>query len=359
VNMQLRPMLLVPVVIAAVTLLAAEKIDPAQMMFEAARKKEVVDGDLNTAIQQYKTIASKYAGDRAVAANALIRMADCYQKLGDAESQKIYERVLRDYGDQKEAVAVARARLGRNGSARETGILARQVWAGSEVYTNGRPSPDGRYLPFVRDGRLSLHDLITGENRVLASEHDCAAESPVFTPDGKRIVYFWYTRAADKKELKIMTLDSSNVRAFPYDFVPAAVTPDSQVAAGLFYRDKEFVQIALVNLSTGRLTVLKSVDWRRPEIGNFSPDGRYLVYSLKERQDSQDQECIRSPWMDPRKPSSFPNMALIEVRSSHPTVRVLSLPATAQAGGTSGLFAWRAEKPWMLPNWLRPIWVRC
>jgi Tol biopolymer transport system component len=142
----------------------------------------------------------------------------------------------------------------------------------------------------VRDGRLSLHDLITGENRVLASEHDCAAESPVFTPDGKRIAYFCYTRAADKKELKIMTLDGSNIRAFPYDFVPAAVTPDSQVAAGLYYRDKEFFQIALVNLSTGKLTVLKSLDWRRPEIGNFSPDGRYLVYSLKERQDSQDQE---------------------------------------------------------------------
>ena len=51
--MQLRPMLLVPVVIAAITLLAAEKIDPAQVMFEAAKKKEVVDGDLNTAIQQY------------------------------------------------------------------------------------------------------------------------------------------------------------------------------------------------------------------------------------------------------------------------------------------------------------------
>ena len=40
-----------------------------------------------------------------------MRMAECYQKLGDAESRKIYEQVVKDYADQKEAVTLARARL--------------------------------------------------------------------------------------------------------------------------------------------------------------------------------------------------------------------------------------------------------
>jgi hypothetical protein len=170
--MQPRPMLLVPVVIAAVTLLAAEKIDPAQVMFEAAKKKEVVDGDLNAAIQQYKAIASKYAGDRAVAANALIRMADCYQKLGDAESQKIYERVLRDYGDQKEAVAVARARLGRNAASTESGVTVRQLWAGDDVNLGGSSSPDGRYFVYTdwKSENLAVRDLKSGENRFLTRD---------------------------------------------------------------------------------------------------------------------------------------------------------------------------------------------
>ena len=52
------------------------------------------------------------SGNRAVAAQALVRMAECYQKLGDSESRKIYEQIVRDYTDQKDAVTVAKAHLG-------------------------------------------------------------------------------------------------------------------------------------------------------------------------------------------------------------------------------------------------------
>jgi Tol biopolymer transport system component len=287
-------MLLVPVVIAAVTLLAAEKIDPAQVMFEAAKKKEVVDGDLNTAIQQYKAIASKYAGDRAVAANALIRMADCYEKLGDAESQKIYERVLRDYGDQKEAVTLARARLGRNAPVREAGITARQVWSG-DILSANRPSPDGRYLACVNwpaGGNLALHDLVTGENRDLTHEgsRNSFAESPVFTPDGKQILYAWYDSLGGKWELRIIHSDGSNPRTVLHESAyPGPVSPDGNLAAVLVERNNA-QQLAVANLATGKLTVLKSVSWRKPQIGNFSPDGRYLVYSLLVAQNSHDRD---------------------------------------------------------------------
>ena len=39
-------------------------------------------------------------------------MAECYQKLGDKESQKLYERIARDFADQKDAAAEARSRAG-------------------------------------------------------------------------------------------------------------------------------------------------------------------------------------------------------------------------------------------------------
>jgi hypothetical protein len=35
-----------------------------------------------------------------MAAKALIRMAECYQRLGDAQARKVYERVLVEYADQ-------------------------------------------------------------------------------------------------------------------------------------------------------------------------------------------------------------------------------------------------------------------
>src|SRR5438876_55191 len=70
---------------------------------QAAIRTETVDGDLNGAIKRYESIVSKYNSDHAVAATALVHMAECYQKLGDAESQKIYARIVREFADQKEA----------------------------------------------------------------------------------------------------------------------------------------------------------------------------------------------------------------------------------------------------------------
>src|SRR6266568_2340337 len=86
-------------------LLAApqKKTDP-EVSLQAAIQTETVDGDLNGAIKQFAAIVAKYKNDRAVTAMALVHMAECYQKLGDAQSHKIYEQVVREYADQKDAV---------------------------------------------------------------------------------------------------------------------------------------------------------------------------------------------------------------------------------------------------------------
>jgi Tol biopolymer transport system component len=84
----------------------------AAAQFEAATKKEMVDGDLAAAIQLYRKLAE--GSDRAVAAKALMRMGQCYEKLGTAqaaESRKAYERLVRDFADQREVAEQARARL--------------------------------------------------------------------------------------------------------------------------------------------------------------------------------------------------------------------------------------------------------
>ena len=72
-------------------------------LFQKALVKERTEGNIAEAIKIYQTIVQKYGADRKLAAKALIQMAECYQKLGDAESKKIYERLLRDYADQKDA----------------------------------------------------------------------------------------------------------------------------------------------------------------------------------------------------------------------------------------------------------------
>src|SRR6266568_9109508 len=95
-------------------LLATAQKTPESML-GAALHREEVQGDLKGAIAAYQKVVAAPGVSRKTAAEALVRMGQCYEKLGDAESRKAYERVVLEYADQKEAVAMARARLGRGG----------------------------------------------------------------------------------------------------------------------------------------------------------------------------------------------------------------------------------------------------
>src|SRR5262249_38644233 len=105
----------------------------------AAMETETIKGDLSSAIKQYSAVVAKFKSDRAVTAVALVRMAECYQKMGDAQARKIYEQVVKDYADQTDAVAEARMHLGGSDtrSGRQTNTL---VWSGDD---EGTISPDG------------------------------------------------------------------------------------------------------------------------------------------------------------------------------------------------------------------------
>jgi len=272
-------------ILAAVLSAGAQKTDDAERLLKAAMNTELVDGNLQAAIEQYRKVAQ--SGHRGVAAQALIHMAECYQKLGDAESRKIYERVLREYADQKEAAAIARARLGRNGASRETGVVVRQVWAGDGVNLGGRPSPDGRYFVFAdwKSEDLVVRDLKSGENRFLTrhapSGRDVGARFPIFSPDGKQVAYQWHDNGLS---LRVIGVDGSRMRVLMSNvstqFLPVSFSPDGKQIACLLAEDGGTSKIALISAVDGSATQLKSNGWRRPRIGGFSPDGRFLVYSL-------------------------------------------------------------------------------
>src|SRR5215469_9924408 len=104
-----------PIAIAAifaVALTAAANDKKASELIQAAQAKETIQGDLKGAIASYGQAVQEAGANRGLAAMALVRMAECYQKMGDTEARKIFEQVVRDYGDQKDAAAEARARLG-------------------------------------------------------------------------------------------------------------------------------------------------------------------------------------------------------------------------------------------------------
>ena len=75
----------------------------------------------------------------------LVRMADCYQKLGDAQARQIFEQVVRDYADQKDAVAIARTRLTALAQQSPSARIQR-----GDSSSTGRPAV---HMRCPRDGR--------------------------------------------------------------------------------------------------------------------------------------------------------------------------------------------------------------
>ena len=300
--MQTRLMCVICGLVAAVALVAADQNDAARTMLEAARKKEVVDGDLNGAIRQYKAIADKYKSDRAVAADALVRMAAAYEKLGDVEAQKIYQRLLRDYGDQKDAVAIARARLAApDGAAISGGVALRKLWTSlpGEFFFGGL-SPDGRYLTYSSrfNTAVILRDLVTGADRPLTSGDAHGTFGSAISMDGKEVAFDWCT--PETCELWISPLQGAGLPSSRSVFANEEVlsirphdwSPDGRRIAVSLQRKDRTAQIGWVSVADRSLRVVKSVDWRGPIRMFFSPDGRDIAFDLPASDTTDDRDVF-------------------------------------------------------------------
>ena len=158
----------------------------AEVALRAAIETETVKGDVNSAIEQYRKLAD--GGNRVIAAQALVHMAAAYQRMGNAEAERIYDRVIRDFADQAATIATARERL-RALRTPDRGTLSqmtRQVWTGEGVDGSGSPTLDGRYLSFQEaSGDLALRDLVASTTRRLTDTGGWAASGD-YSDTGRR-----------------------------------------------------------------------------------------------------------------------------------------------------------------------------
>jgi Tol biopolymer transport system component len=282
------------VVAVGVSLVTAQ--NTAATMIEAARKTAVVDGDLEGAIKQYEAIVEAYAKtDRAAAATALVRMAGEYQKLGRvAESQATFERVVRDFSDQSEAVSEARARLASAQSpATQRRQTARRIWAG-KGFGPDVPSADDRYSSFVGpSGDVVVRDLRTGVDRRLTEGADWFSEymgTARISPDDRLVAYDWYIHKEDAVELRVASLSpGERVRSrtvFRAETAAGAYMsawmPDGRRLLVLRQQPGRTWQIGIVTIENGSYRSLKSLEWRKPNVLSPSPDGRVIAYDVPE-----------------------------------------------------------------------------
>jgi Tol biopolymer transport system component len=277
---------------------AAAQGDSGRVAFEAARKIESVDGDLRAAIEQYKAIAA--GSDRSLAAQALLRLAGCYRKLGSAEAQTVYERVVREFPDVAEVAALARAHLdGPTEAQVGPSLTLRKVWEGD---ISGTISRDGRRLSYNdwAKGQVAVRDLVEGTSRPVTASDYNAFESAI-SKDGTAVAYTWIN-ATGGVELRMTSADGKGLAASrrllggeggeDLDWIsPMDWSPDGRLIVVTVRRRDRTTQVAIVRVPEGRLTVLKSVDWRGPTRIFFSPDGRYLGFDLPVN-DSADQRDV-------------------------------------------------------------------
>jgi Tol biopolymer transport system component len=253
----------------------------------AAIELEEVKGDIKGAIEQYRKLAD--TADRAVAAQALLRLAAAYQAVGDVQARSAYERIVNDFSDQRAALALARERLSRMPQppqARAEGRVDEVVWSGRGVTMDVWPLPDGRSVAHwdLPTGNLALRELATGRTRLLTS--DAAGENfyerPVVSPSGTRIaVRYGQDGAEPGSAIRLVSIDGQRNEVLlrdAHEHWLVAWSPDEQYLAAERWPGDGTVTFVLISTTDGRVRQITTPPGGGL-LGGFSRDGRYIVYT--------------------------------------------------------------------------------
>jgi hypothetical protein len=287
----------------------------ANELLEAALTRETIQGDLPGAIVLYEQAVKEAGSNRALAAKAQLRLAAAYQKQGSAQAGTIYERVARDYSDQKEAAAEARSRLAAMGTSLSgagqaetialnvsnagTPTTLRQITlfdrSGKVLRTVGDPgppgtmalSPDGQRVALVRNGAIRVYYPPEAAGAFIPLTNGPVDNQPTWSADGKRIAF--ERRASNgsaNSRLGIYSIPSDGGQE---EFV----APVTDITLVSWSYDGRFMTYQRTGANTGAdVWALPLFGDRQPfpvlatsapEMGmRFSPDGRYISYRLTE-----------------------------------------------------------------------------
>ncbi|MCP5109382.1 MAG: tetratricopeptide repeat protein, partial [bacterium] len=237
------PALLVTVLVVALPVIGQS--DNPEVLFEAAKKKKVVDGDLNAAIALYQDVVEKAGANRSLAASALVQLGECYERLGDTEARKAYERIVSEYSDQREQVMTAQAKLATMGAGNQqsAGVTIRKLEA--TKVTSWNVSADGRYLGATdyETGNAAIVDLVAGKHWNVTdygnwSNENGYIDQSVISRDGKRIAFWHYKYSAVEGNLRVVGADGKGERVLLKgdDFnrgwgIPTDWSPDGKYVA--------------------------------------------------------------------------------------------------------------------------------
>jgi Tol biopolymer transport system component len=173
----------------------------AEQLYQSGIYKEDVEGKLEEAIAIYQEIIKTYPQNNPVAAKALFHMGLCYEKLGNQEARKAYERLIADYPGQKEEVALAKERLAKLmkialPASRKPNFRKIRTPFSIPQWSGSRLSPDGKILAFGSQNVIWTVPIpgrvdpdLAGEPKELPGAADVLGDGLSWSGDGKWIAF--------------------------------------------------------------------------------------------------------------------------------------------------------------------------
>ena len=290
--------------------------ESAEEAFEKALYYEDVQGDLQKAIGLYDQILKQFPENREIAAKAQLHIGLCYEKIGLKDAEGAYLRVIENFPEQTDEVAMARDRL--TGIERSLAKLERQPkFRKIEIASkpqNGVLSPDGKKLAFISDGAVWVVPLhgkvdsdIAGEPVRLTDVEGIWDNGSLmaWSADGKWIAV--NSSADDKDTVHVIPVAGGEPRvvqapnrgghAWSYRL---SLSPDGQkvavsaLALGTRQEVPESHNRYIYTIPTAG-GAPKQVSSSQGRLPSFSPDGEFIVYAgFRVRDDSpENKERLR------------------------------------------------------------------
>ena len=171
---------------------------------------------------------------------------------------------------------------------------ARRIEFAIAPWTIGRPSLDGRILPFVdrRNGGLAVMHVDSGGARTphQRSRHSHPARRRLGGVRGRiRVAYEWLGDAMEDQELRVIDLATRHVTAlwhtprYDTEVIPTAWSRDGTQIAGVIRRPDDTSDLFVIGIGDAAPRIVHAASAAWP---SFSDDDRFLVFQRKDPESS-------------------------------------------------------------------------
>ena len=278
----------------SISSLAFQEPQDYRVLFEKAKYTMETKADLQEAITLFESLITSYPDKKEYAAKAQFNIGFCYEKLGLREAQKAYQKVLDNYPEQEQEIALAKERLNRLLALQDDPPRPsfRKFRIPTELSWNVELSPDGKNLALVYDKKLwtmplegNLGPEFSGiPVQVNTEDTEVEGYGISWSYDGKWIAFNEYPKTRDSLTNQGMFIVSSqggkpkkifeNYRDARIVNYQISLSPDGKELAFSTVEDNK-QHIYTIPVEGGNPKQLTSMEAREPV---FSPDGKMIAF---------------------------------------------------------------------------------